>query len=397
MLQATNGVQPGGGVVSLWRSINGLGLDLQKQLFVGTDRGVLSEESFHRMISVERKRSERSGKPFLLMLLDAGSTQLSDQKSSVLAEIISTLSLSTREIDNTGWYKKSSVVGVIFPEIGTDNSLSVASTILTRVSATLGANLGPEQFNQISISFHCFPEDWDHETPQRPSNPAFYPDVVRNHSARKISRVVKRVMDIMGSALALVVLSPVFLAIALAIKLTSKGPILFRQARVGQHGIPFVFLKFRSMHAGNDTNIHRDYVLKLIAGNAEPRGSTGNGQGVYKLTKDSRVTSVGSFLRQTSLDELPQFLNVLLGEMSLVGPRPPIPYEVEAYDLWHRRRLWEAKPGITGLWQVNGRSRVKFDEMVRLDLRYAKNWSPWLDMKILMRTPWAVLLGDDAY
>ena len=124
---------------------------------------------------------------------------------------------------------------------------------------------------------------------------------------------------------------------------------------------------------------------------------TSNGNGVYKLTQDSRVTRVGAFLRRSSLDELPQFINVLKGEMSLVGPRPAIAYEVQEYDIWHRRRVLEAKPGITGLWQVNGRSRVKFDDMVRLDLRYAKTWSPWMDLKILLRTPVAVVFGDGAY
>ncbi|HWO36283.1 MAG TPA: sugar transferase, partial [Candidatus Acidoferrum sp.] len=142
---------------------------------------------------------------------------------------------------------------------------------------------------------------------------------------------------------------------------------------------------------------HKEYVQKLIAGKADKQPSNGNGGGVYKLTKDPRITRVGCFLRKTSLDELPQFINVLKGDMSLVGPRPPVPYEVEAYDIWHRRRLLEAKPGITGLWQVSGRSRVKFDDMVRLDLHYARTWSPWTDMKILWRTPGAVVLGDGAH
>ncbi len=121
------------------------------------------------------------------------------------------------------------------------------------------------------------------------------------------------------------------------------------------------------------------------------------GEGVFKLVGDTRITRVGAFLRKTSLDELPQFINVLRGEMSLVGPRPPIPYEVENYQVWHRRRLLEAKPGITGLWQVSGRSRVTFDEMVRLDLRYARDCSPWMDIKILLRTPLAVVLGEGAH
>ena len=151
------------------------------------------------------------------------------------------------------------------------------------------------------------------------------------------------------------------------------------------------------MYVGNDASIHQEYTKKLISGKAQRHPCEGNSEGVFKLTGDSRITSVGAFLRKTSLDELPQFYNVLKGEMSLVGPRPPIPYEVENYDVWHRRRLLEAKPGITGLWQVSGRSRVTFDEMVRLDLRYARTWSPWMDIQILLRTPRAVLLGQGAH
>jgi lipopolysaccharide/colanic/teichoic acid biosynthesis glycosyltransferase len=211
--------------------------------------------------------------------------------------------------------------------------------------------------------------------------------------------VTKRLMDIVGSTLVLVILAPVFVVVALAIKASSKGPVLFRQRRVGQYGRPFTFLKFRSMHVGNDSSVHREYVTQLIAGEAQrnPCKGNGNGIGVYKLTNDARITRVGVFLRRSSLDELPQLLNVLNGEMSLVGPRPAIPYEVAAYQTWHRRRVLEVKPGITGLWQVSGRCKVEFDEMVRLDLRYAKTWSPWLDMKILLRTPRAVLVGDGAH
>ena len=150
------------------------------------------------------------------------------------------------------------------------------------------------------------------------------------------------------------------------------------------------------MHFRNDPKIHQDYVKQLISGKEENQRPDA-GAGVYKIKDDPRVTPVGRFLRKTSLDELPQFFNVLIGEMSLVGPRPPIPYEVEAYDIWHRRRFLEVRPGITGLWQVEGRSTTKFDEMVRLDLRYAKIWSLWLDIKILLRTPGAVFKGNGAY
>ena len=190
---------------------------------------------------------------------------------------------------------------------------------------------------------------------------------------------IKQVMDIVGSALMLILCTPLLLMIALAIKASSKGPVLFRQQRVGQYGQSFTFLKFRSMRIDNDHSVHKEYVTKLIAGEAEREQSSGNGEAVYKLTNDKRVTRVGKFLRRTSLDELPQLVNVLKGDMSLVGPRPAIPYELAAYQTWHRRRVLEVKPGITGLWQVTGRSSVKFDEMVRLDLRYATSWSPWLD------------------
>jgi lipopolysaccharide/colanic/teichoic acid biosynthesis glycosyltransferase len=361
------------------------------------DRGILNESAFHRMISLERRRTERSRKPFLLMLLDMGDQLPSLAIGQTLAKILAALSLSTRETDVAGWYKDNSVIGVMFTEIGLDNRSLIVSTMIARLSEALRNDLSFEQFNQISVSFHVYPEEWNHEVPKRPSNPALYPDLSKRASARRSSNALKRAMDIAGSVAALVLAAPLFLCIAMAIKATSKGPVFFRQRRIGQYGTPFVFLKFRSMYIGNDASTHKEYVRQLIAGKAERNPSDGNGEGVFKLTQDPRITRVGSFLRRTSLDELPQFINVLKGEMSLVGPRPPVPYEVEAYDYWHRRRLLEAKPGITGLWQVSGRSRVTFDDMVRLDLEYARTCSPWVDIKILLRTPGAVVLGEGAH
>ena len=361
------------------------------------DRGILNAEDFRRMITLERKRSERSRKPFMLLLLDMGDHLPSEKSGRILGKILSALSLSTRDTDVTGWYSNNCVVGAMFTEITIEDGGSTPSTIITRVTQTLQKNLTLEQFNRVTLSFHVFPEDWDEESQQGPTNRTLYPDLSQREDGRKASRTMKRMMDILGSALALAFFSPVFLIIAIAVKVTSDGPIFFRQRRVGQYGNPFVFLKFRSMYTNNDTEVHKQYVTRLIAGKADKHPSNGNGEGVYKLTKDSRITRVGALLRKTSLDELPQFLNVLKGDMSLVGPRPPIPYEVEAYEIWHRRRLLEAKPGITGLWQVSGRSRVKFDDMVRLDLEYARNWSPWMDIKILLRTPGAVVLGSGAH
>jgi exopolysaccharide biosynthesis polyprenyl glycosylphosphotransferase len=199
----------------------------------------------------------------------------------------------------------------------------------------------------------------------------------------------KRAVDIAVALAGLVAVSPLLLLIALLIKLTSPGPVFFRQKRVGRFGREFVFLKFRSMVVNNDPSIHQKYMRDLIAGKAA------TADGLFKLN-DPRVTRIGRFLRKSSLDELPQLINVLKGEMSLVGPRPPIPYETEDYKLWHQRRIQQVKPGITGLWQVEGRSRTTFDDMVRLDLHYIEHQSFWLDFKILLKTPLAVLAGSGA-
>ena len=361
------------------------------------DRVVLNGESFQRMLALERKRSERSRKPFLLMLVDLGERLPSTSNGKAMDSIVSALSLATRATDVIGWYKDDTVIGILFTEIVIEDRSTIMGTMMTRISSMLGRALSPEQLNQVSISLHLFPEEWDFDIRHRPSNPTLYPDLSRLENRRKHSFAVKRLMDIVGSALAMIFFAPVFLAIGLVIKMSSKGPVFFRQRRIGQHGEPFTFLKFRTMHVNNDPALHQEYVRKLIAGQAEPAPSDGNGHGVYKIKSDPRVTRFGTFLRRTSLDELPQLINVLRGEMSLVGPRPPIKYEVDHYDIWHRSRLLEAKPGITGLWQVNGRSRVKFDDMVRLDIRYARTWSVWLDIKILLQTPHAVLLGEGAY
>jgi exopolysaccharide biosynthesis polyprenyl glycosylphosphotransferase len=197
---------------------------------------------------------------------------------------------------------------------------------------------------------------------------------------RALSLAAKRFLDLAISTVGIVVLSPLFVVIAIAIVLDTGRPIAFRQRRVGLHGRPFEVLKFRSM--SRDAESRRS---ELEAQN-ELRGP------VFKVTNDPRTTRVGRLLRRTSLDELPQLWNVLRGEMSLVGPRPPLPDEVKDYDLWHRRRL-SMKPGITGLWQVRGRSDPDFDHWVAADLEYIDRWSLWLDFKILAQTIPAALEG----
>ncbi|MHB1162663.1 MAG: sugar transferase [Chloroflexota bacterium] len=195
---------------------------------------------------------------------------------------------------------------------------------------------------------------------------------------------VKRVLDVVASVAVLTLLSPLLLVVALAIKLDSRGPVLFRQTRVGRDGLPFTLYKFRSMRQDAEQQLEQLQALNEATGP------------LFKIRDDPRMTGVGRLLRRSSLDEIPQLINVLRGEMSLVGPRPPLPHEVEKYEDWHLRRL-EASPGLTGLWQVSGRSEIPFDEMVMLDIYYVENWSLGMDLSILLRTIPAVLSGGGAF
>lgn len=210
-----------------------------------------------------------------------------------------------------------------------------------------------------------------------------------------VERFLKRASDLLIASVAIVVSAPVMAVVAIAIKLGSKGAVLFRQERVGMDGRIFLCYKFRSMRADADESIHREAYKKNIEGGSDANAGGHDSPVFGKVKDDPRVTRVGKLIRRTSIDELPQLFNVIKGDMSIVGPRPPIPYEVEEYELWHRKRL-DMKPGITGLWQVSGRSRLKFEEMVRIDLYYIENWSLLLDLKIILLTLPAVLKGDGA-
>jgi exopolysaccharide biosynthesis polyprenyl glycosylphosphotransferase len=211
---------------------------------------------------------------------------------------------------------------------------------------------------------------------------------VKEKSHRSFYRVEKRFIDIVGSSVGLMLLLPWFLVIGILIKFSSPGPVLFRQARVGKNGKTFTFYKFRSMKVGNDDSVHRVYIRKLMKD--EVTGS------VKKITDDPRVTRIGRFIRRTSMDELPQLFNVFKGDMSLVGPRPCLPFEWEMYEPWHRGRL-SAIPGCTGIWQVSGRSSVSFNEMVLMDLFYIDNASLWLDFQLILRTIPILLFSKGGY
>jgi lipopolysaccharide/colanic/teichoic acid biosynthesis glycosyltransferase len=211
-------------------------------------------------------------------------------------------------------------------------------------------------------------------------------DVGHSRPSRRASAVARRALDLALTLPFLLVFAPLMLLIAALVRIDSAGPAIYRQRRVGLDGREFEVNKFRSMRSDADCKRHRDYVNQLIGtAGAEP-----GEEGLYKLAVDDRITRAGRFLRRWSLDELPQLWNVVRGEMSLVGPRPVIPYEVECYPDWYHARF-AVKPGLTGLWQVSGRNEKTYEEMVELDIEYARRRTLWLDVKILARTAWVVV------
>ena len=214
-------------------------------------------------------------------------------------------------------------------------------------------------------------------------------ELVLLHELPMASSRLKRAIDVVGATLFLALSAPLLALLALAVRLDSAGPVLLRQERCGYRGRSFTCLKFRTMRPDSDDGPHRQYVVGLLT----TRPDQANGDGVFKLVDDDRVTRVGHWLRRTSLDELPQLWNVLRGDMSLVGPRPPLPYEVEVYSERQRERL-RCLPGLTGLWQVSGRNQISYRDMVEIDLRYIREWSIGLDLRILARTVPVVLLNS---
>lgn len=347
----------------------------------------LAEDVFREVLYFERKRSERSRAKVFLMLVDmknAGGENVTAGLGRQIAAAIAGITPATRV---TGWYRRPSVLGILLVDPGEADSEALRMKIRDCIPA---AFLG-------QVRLHTFPASGTGWSGNADALSPFYPEKTPRERARRLSLALKRLLDIAGGLTGLLLFSPFFLVLPLIIKATSPGPVLFRQERIGRFGRKFTFLKFRTMVVDNDSSIHQEYIRKLIREQKSYESEGKNQGGIYKIKDDPRVTRVGRFLRKSSLDELPQFFNVLRGEMSLVGPRPPIPYELESYDPWHVRRVMEIKPGITGLWQVTGRSSTSFDEMVRLDLQYAQEWSLWLDIKIILKTPWAMLAGKGAY
>jgi lipopolysaccharide/colanic/teichoic acid biosynthesis glycosyltransferase len=352
---------------------------------------LLSEELFRGALIRERKRADRSNQAMAVVLVELAKDH--GAPGSGWRAIVDALGAAKRETDVLGWFSRSAAVGLILAELPRPVD-DFVEQFRARVEHQLAQRLSTDAAHRVSVQFHLHTPD----APGREDVPSLDPILSRLNTPderRTVQAALKRGLDVFGSLTLLTLLAPLLALIAVLVKATSRGPIFFRQARIGANARPFTMLKFRSMRVDGGESLHQEYVSWFIKSSGKTGGAA-SGEAVFKIAHDPRVTPVGRLLRKTSLDELPQLWNVLRGEMSLVGPRPPLQYEVDQYQPWHRRRVLEAKPGITGLWQVTGRSRTTFDDMVRLDLRYAKSCSFWTDVKILLATPGVVLGGKGA-
>ena len=360
--------------------------------FAQSEKLLYNEELFRGMLIIERKRTERSKKSFMLMLVDVSELRKRRSAHRTPGKIIRSITAVSRETDIKGWYTAGKIIGAIFLNFDP----ACTCVVLNKVKRELEEQLTPAENSLISISYYIFPEGSNgSESGLIDQNAVLYDGISNRTVTGSLSLFCKRAIDIAGSLIGMALFSPVFFLVPLLIRCTSQGPVLFRQERIGKHGKKFACIKFRTMKTDSDNTIHRDFIKSFIKSTA---GTSSEKQpSEFKIRYDPRVTWIGRFLRKTSLDEVPQFLNVLLGDMSLVGPRPAIPYEIDEYDLWHRRRVLEVKPGITGIWQVKGRSRTDFNNMVRMDIGYIQNWSPLLDLRLLLQTPLALVSTKGAY
>lgn len=271
--------------------------------------GLYVQAYFHEVLSLERKRAERSRKRFLLVLINIHNLLRNNGEGKILKNIARMLSSLTRDTDIAGWHDYGSVIGIIFTEINGVNEALIGEKIYTNLSNILDS----EQVKKIEISFHVFPEEYDRTKPDRKkADLNFYPDLSNQKFSKRSSFFLKRTMDIIGSIFSILIFSPFFLIIPIVIKLSSKGPVLFKQERLGQFGNKFTFLKFRTMYPGCDERVHKEYIKDFISiqKSFEVEKKNGAKDRVYKLKADSRITPIGKFLRKSSLDELPQFFNV---------------------------------------------------------------------------------------
>jgi lipopolysaccharide/colanic/teichoic acid biosynthesis glycosyltransferase len=348
----------------------------------------LPHNDFIKQLTREKRRAERSGRPLSIVVYRVTENNNTSANASDVGDLLETLHKVSRETDIIGHYG-TDLIAVLCP----DTDEQGISAYEKKVSGLAG-----HRWNAIEIA--TYPDQLFESLADTGRLSSTLEKLVSSDFEGRSPHGygLKRWLDVVGAIVLLIIFSPIMLLVALLVATTSSGPIIFKQMRLGTGGVPFAFYKFRSMVVNMDDSIHRNFVSDLIKGGLESTNQQGNSSTapVYKIRSDPRVTWIGRIIRKTSIDELPQLFNVLKGDMSLVGPRPPIPYEAEIYQAWHLRRVLTAKPGITGLWQVQARSTVTFNEMVRLDLRYIRECSLALDLKILLKTVKVVIRCDGA-
>jgi lipopolysaccharide/colanic/teichoic acid biosynthesis glycosyltransferase len=312
-------------------------------------------EEFNRLLARERAACDRSAHQFSVLVFD----DLAARGPGAIRQLVRTLARRVREIDEIGWFDAASI-GVLLPFTPSEGAHTLAEDICVKL---------PE--SQRAYTIYTYPGQWfPHQPPSSGRGE-------RDKASPARTPVLKRALDTLGALFALICLSPLFIGIAAIIKVVSPGPAMLKQVRLGRYGQPFTIWKFRTMRLNADDGLHQDHLTRLIETDAPMVKLDGK--------RDPRIFPFGRLLRRCCLDELPQLINVIRGEMSLVGPRPCLPYEAEAYRPWQTARF-DAIPGMTGLWQVSGKNKTPFAEMMRLDIRYAKKRHFWLDVWILLKT-----------
>ena len=340
---------------------------------------IFNDSFFLEQLRLEKLRAQRSNSALSIILMTLDNQ--TDDKSIKMSKLLDSVRAKIRDTDISGFVDHKTI-GVLLPHTDEKGAKELSVKIVNG-----------NKYPQFTTLISTYPDYiFESLTKNGYIHPDAFPfELEDSMGASWFKLLLKRGIDILGSIIGMLTLMPVLLFTALAIRTTSSGPVIFKQIRLGKQGKPFTFYKFRSMHINMDDQIHRDYIRDFINGDHAKVNNGDADEPLYKIKSDPRITRVGRFLRKTSIDELPQLFNVLKGDMSLVGPRPPLPYEAEKYQAWHLMRILEMKPGITGLWQVEGRSKTGWDDTVRLDIRYIQNWSLMLDVKILIRTVREVL------
>lgn len=372
------------------------------------------------MLEHEQARCDRNQHQFSLVDFEVGDSESDSNRSQILAHVLTN---RIRFVDEAGWLSKQHI-GVLLPCTSMDGARKLADDICQKISVRAlppkynihiypsrsngssehKGHSGPFRIQDIppkrKTTTHTDSSASTKQTDRRNSDfNAQPPKTNKTSDCKALTEefnplllrplpVWKRSMDIVGASIGLVLFSPLLLFTTLIIKIMSPGPVFFKQQRVGYMGKIFTMWKFRSMRVDTDTSVHQQHLTELI--NSVSHNDELSAKPMTKLDNDLQIIPFGKILRKTCLDEFPQLINVLRGEMSLVGPRPPIPYEVEEYLPWHNGRI-NAVPGMTGLWQVSGKNRLTFNKMVRLDIQYWRKKSIWLDTKILLGTPLAIV------